>query len=259
MFGKITVGEGTPEPAEPEKEGADELEGRGVPIEVPGAFEAASPRAEHRCAHLAKGGVRVTARNDGLGWGLEEGAERARAGVGLEDGSSHQRREAAGHVHHAGAGEVDHTAHYVVLVEGGEEARAIPHPVHHDRIDEARDAERVDEVRHKLAALGHGARHDSCRRRAEGVVSLQRGSRMRAHLLLGPGSAKRSGVGQTKRGLGPEGCPEQESGHLERWAATGRCDPRHSDPAALQRRGVHRRGERVPEQRRLARGDPLGR
>jgi len=50
-------------PAEPEKEGADELEGRGVPIEVPGAFEAASPRAEHRCAHLAKVGVRVTARN----------------------------------------------------------------------------------------------------------------------------------------------------------------------------------------------------
>ena len=62
-------------PAEPEKEGADELEGRGVPIEVPGAFEAASPRAKHRCAHLAKIGVRVTARNEGLGWGLEEGAE----------------------------------------------------------------------------------------------------------------------------------------------------------------------------------------
>ena len=62
-----------------------------------------------------------------------------------------------------------------------------------------------------------------------------------------------------KRGWGPEGGPEQVSGHLERWAATGRCEPRHSDPAALQRRGVHRRGERVPEQRGLARGDPLGR
>ena len=97
-------------PAEPEEEGADELERRGVPIEVPGAFEAAGPRAE--------------------------------------DLSAHQRREAAGHVHHAGAGKVDHTGHNVVFVEGGEEARAIPHPVHHDRVDEARDAERVDEVCH---------------------------------------------------------------------------------------------------------------
>ena len=39
-------------PAEPEEEGADELERGGVPIEVPGAFEAAVPRAEHLCAHL---------------------------------------------------------------------------------------------------------------------------------------------------------------------------------------------------------------
>ena len=106
--------------------------------------------------------------------GFGRGGGAARAGVGLEDGSSHQRREAAGHVHHAGAGEVDHTAHDVVLVEGGEEARAIPHPVHHNRIDEARDAERVDEVRHELAALSHGARHDSCRRRAEGVLEVPR-------------------------------------------------------------------------------------
>ena len=98
------------------------------------------------------------------------------------------------------------------------------------------------------------------RRRAEGVVSLQRGSRMRAHLVLGPGSAKTEWSWQSpKRGLGPEGGPEQVSGHPERWAATGRCAHRHSDSAALQRRGVHRRSERVPEQRGLARGDPLGR
>ena len=86
--------------------------------------------------------------------------------------SSHQRREAAGHMHHTGAGKVDHTGHDVVFVEGGEEARAIPHPVHHDRVDEARDAERVDEVCQELAALGHGPRDDSGRRRAEGVLEV---------------------------------------------------------------------------------------
>ena len=112
-------------------------------------------------------------RNDGLRWGLEEVARSFEGwSVGLEDGSLHQRREAAGHVHHARAGKVDHTGHDVVFVEGGEEARAIPHPVHHDRIDEARDAEGVDEVCHELAALGHGARDDSCRRRAEGVLEV---------------------------------------------------------------------------------------
>ena len=62
-------------PAKPEEEGADELERGRVPVEVPGAFEAASPRAEDLCAHLVKVGARVMARNDGLGWGLEELAE----------------------------------------------------------------------------------------------------------------------------------------------------------------------------------------
>ena len=50
---------------------------------------------------------------------------------------------------------------------------------------------------------------------------MQRGGRMRAHLGLGPGWAKRSGIGSRRSGaLGPEGGPEQASGHSEWRAAT---------------------------------------
>ena len=57
-------------------------------------------------------------------------------------------------------------------------------------------------------------------RGAEGVVPLQRGSRMRAHLSLGPRWAKRSGVGSRRSGaLGPEFGPEQASWHPEQWVA----------------------------------------
>ena len=75
-------------------------------------------------------------------------------------------------MYHTGAGKVDHTGHDVVFVEGGEEARAVPHPVHHDWVDESRDAEGVDEVCHELAALGHSARDDGGRRRAEGILEV---------------------------------------------------------------------------------------
>ena len=47
-------------------------------------------------------------------------------------------------------------AAHVVLVEGGEEAVAVPDPVHDDRVHEAGDAEGVDQVR--LARVARGGR-----------------------------------------------------------------------------------------------------
>ena len=66
-------------------------------------------------------------------------------------------------MHDARAGKVDHTADDVLGVEGREEAGPVPDPVHDDRVDEAGDEERVDEVGAKLAALSDST-GDDCRR-----------------------------------------------------------------------------------------------
>ena len=68
-------------PAEPEEEGADELERGGVPIEVPGAFEAADPRAEDLSAHLWRVGETVLWSEIGLRLGLALGL-----GLGFRSG-----------------------------------------------------------------------------------------------------------------------------------------------------------------------------
>ena len=75
------------------------------------------------------------------GGGVVEAAE-ARA----EHRRADERGPTAGHVHDAGAGEVNHAAQHVVLVERRQEAVAVPDPVDDHGVDEAGDAKRVDQV-----------------------------------------------------------------------------------------------------------------
>ena len=64
---------------------------------------------------------------------LRREAAEARA----EHPRAHERCPAAGHVDDAGAREIDDAGHHRIGVEGGEEAFAVPDPMHHDRVDEA--------------------------------------------------------------------------------------------------------------------------
>eukprot|EP00302_Diacronema_sp_CCMP2436_P024559 CAMPEP_0179922360 /NCGR_PEP_ID=MMETSP0983-20121128/5611_1 /TAXON_ID=483367 /ORGANISM="non described non described, Strain CCMP 2436" /LENGTH=524 /DNA_ID=CAMNT_0021825729 /DNA_START=24 /DNA_END=1598 /DNA_ORIENTATION=- len=122
-------------PAEPEDEGSEHLQHGRV--------------AGHRL-HAAR---------------LVEAANAGSEEVGREEGG-----HAAGHVHDARAGEVDHPAEQAVCVEGREEARAVPHEVDDDRVDEGGERDRVDHVPSERAALGHAARDDGRRGGGEGEL-----------------------------------------------------------------------------------------
>ena len=122
-------------PAEPEEEGAEDLEGCRVAAEV------------------------------GVGNTLFETAETRTDDLCTDHGG-----HTTSHVHDAGSGEVDHTAHHGGRVPAAEEAGRIPDPVDDDGVDEANDDSAVDEVSTELATLGDSTRDDGGARGAEAVL-----------------------------------------------------------------------------------------
>jgi hypothetical protein len=81
--------------------------------------------------------------------------------AGPEDDGAHQGRPASGGVHDGGAGEVRER-----VLQLGQPAAA-PGPAQHDRVDDRRDGDGVDEVALELRALRHGPGHDRGRGRGE--------------------------------------------------------------------------------------------
>eukprot|EP00968_Pinguiococcus_pyrenoidosus_P028932 scaffold8200_cov277-Pinguiococcus_pyrenoidosus.AAC.3 len=94
---------------------------------------------------------------------VRDAAVRQEAPVArAQDDGAHEARQAAGHVHHAGAGEVDEAAvqEQVVGVPEGGELAVTPAHAHHHGVHEAREQHGVDHVRAELDTLGDGAGHD---------------------------------------------------------------------------------------------------
>mmetsp|Transcript_4841 Transcript_4841/g.10574 ORF Transcript_4841/g.10574 Transcript_4841/m.10574 type:complete len:386 (-) Transcript_4841:204-1361(-) len=125
-------------PAHPEDEGAEGLEDRAVLRGVV-RREGEERAAGHRLASLTR----------------------------LEESRADEGGDAAGHVHDARAGEVDHAAAHeervLVVVDalpGRGPAGGVPAPAHDDRVDEAGEADRVGDVGGEGAPLGDGSRHD---------------------------------------------------------------------------------------------------
>jgi hypothetical protein len=118
------------------------------------------------------------------------------ADPGPEDGGGHERRDAAGHVHDGGAGEV-------LEAELGDPA-ATPGPRADHRVDQGGHHGRDDDVGTELHPLGDGAGHDRRRgggeHRLEGEVDLQRVAGL-GHVVRGGGEEEAVGAEQP-RGLG---------------------------------------------------------
>ena len=121
-----------------------------------GAVEADPP--EHQDDH-AEDGQREIVRQDHpratvLGELADPGAEHDRSG---------ERGEAADHVHHAGAGEVDGAVAEADVAAESAEPAAAPDPVAEDGVDDRSDEECVDDEGRELPALGHRAGRDGRR------------------------------------------------------------------------------------------------
>ncbi|GJN02377.1 hypothetical protein PR202_ga19720 [Eleusine coracana subsp. coracana] len=132
-------------PSEPQEERAEHDERRAVALERHGAAGVVEPSDA---------------------WALDERAP--------------EPRDAADHVDHAGAREVDDArAEEERAGGGGPECGGPPvggpDPVGHHGVHEPREEGRVDEVRHELGALGDGARRDAGRRDGEGPLVEEEG------------------------------------------------------------------------------------
>lgn len=84
-------------------------------------------------------------------WLVEAGAGAVTLGMEAtaarrDDGGARECAHTASHMHNARTGKVDHACEDGVLVEGGEEARRVPDPVHDHGVDEADDQHDVEEV-----------------------------------------------------------------------------------------------------------------
>ena len=127
------------------------------------AVEAVPGEPEDEAAQRAE---RHRVSRDGVGGHGAVRVLRIFADARAEDRRADQRGQAAHHVDHAGAGEVDEA-------EPAQPAAA-PDPAGLDRIDDEADDRGVQAVSGKLRPLRHGARHDGGRRRAEHELEDER-------------------------------------------------------------------------------------
>ena len=89
---------------------------------------------------------------------LQVGIVAEAANARAEDGRADQSGEASRHVHDARARKIDHTTQPTCLsvsIHRAQKSDGVPRPVDDDRIDEAGDGGRVDEVGSQLAPLRH--------------------------------------------------------------------------------------------------------
>ena len=114
----------------------------------------------------------------------EARAEHDRAG---------QRDESADAVHHRGTGEIveahaERREEVAVAAHRRQPAVRPPGPVPDDRVDEARDAEAVDQVADEAGAADHGARRDGRAGVGEGVLEEPEGQERHAARAVGRGN-----------------------------------------------------------------------
>ena len=130
--------------------------------------------------HTADGRDREVVRGQGTPTVPLELATEPRA----QDDGACERDEATDGVHHGRAREVaEHGPAREAIEEAGchvaEPAARTPHPVTEDRVDEAGDADRVEQVALEPRASHHGARRD--RRAGVGERELEQPERQERH------------------------------------------------------------------------------
>ncbi len=130
--------------------------GRAADRQGGGAVKPEPPEPEdQRAERLEHGGL--------LGEGVGATIFVEAADAGPDDLRGTERGDAAGHVHDARPGEVDHTAVEQEVRhrgEGGGPSPSGPAPVHDDGVDEGGQDDRVDDVGVEGHALGDGSGHD---------------------------------------------------------------------------------------------------
>ena len=89
----------------------------------------------------------------------------------------HEGQNAAGHVDHGGAGEVDVAVPQVEVAPQLGEPAAAPHPVRVERVDDGPHDDAVDHEGLEAPPFGHGARRDRRRRVHEHHLEQEHGER----------------------------------------------------------------------------------